>query len=200
MGVAVYSAHFSFTSERRTPVKNEQCKPAFNGMKEKRYSASSPPLVPAWPSLRLPVSFLFASDHGGEAFPAIDRFLVPEARESSNRGTTRIRDSRASRSIDRPPRERRERQGREGGREKGRERERDREREKGVGHREEKSDRVHRDRDRTTAERTNGRRSELPTRKRDDLIIGPACTLTNFRESVVKGAEKPESRAGRGKG
>lgn len=30
-------------------------------------------------------------------------------------------------------------------------------------------------------------------RERDDLIIGQACTLTNFRESVVKGAEKPES-------
>lgn len=27
-----------------------------------------------------------------------------------------------------------------------------------------------------------------------DLIIGQACTLTNFRERVVKGAEKPESR------
>jgi len=31
-----------------------------------------------------------------------------------------------------------------------------------------------------------------------DLIIGQACTLTNFRERVVKGAEKPESRRTRG--
>lgn len=36
--------------------------------------------------------------------------------------------------------------------------------------------------------------------ERDDLIIGQACTLTYFRESIVKGVEKPESRQRRRKG
>lgn len=41
-------------------------------------------------------------------------------------------------------------------------------------------------------DRRNGRTNEKS--EWDDLIIGQACTLTYFRESVVKGAEKPESR------
>lgn len=44
--------------------------------------------------------------------------------------------------------------------------------------------------------RPKERRNERTYEKseRDDLIIGQACTLTYFRESVVKGAVKPESR------
>lgn len=45
-----------------------------------------------------------------------------------------------------------------------------------------------------TIEPRTKRRARRETWRRDDLIIGPACTLTNFRESVVKGAEKPERR------
>lgn len=55
--------------------------------------ASSPSLV----------SFLFERATTGAKHCAIDRFLVPEAQESSNRGTTWIRDSRAR--FDRPSRD-----------------------------------------------------------------------------------------------
>jgi len=49
-------------------------------------------------------------------------------------------------------------------------------------------------------ERTKRERERERERERDDLIIGQACTLTYFRESIVKGAEKPESRQKRRKG
>lgn len=106
---------------------------------------------------------------------AVDRFLVPVAWESLNRGTTRIRDSRAkNRSI---PIRRRQGGGRGW---TGRER--------SIAYREIATKRTKR---------------EASKRERECyLIIGQARTLTNFRERVVKDAEKPErqQRGGRRKG
>lgn len=49
------------------------------------------------------------------------------------------------------------------------------------------------DRGEKSIERSRPKERTSEKSERDDLIIGQACTLTYFRESVVKGAEKPES-------
>lgn len=149
--------HSSFTvddSWRANP-----CKLAFNGIR-RNDPASSRYLSSC--SLSSPFS---SSDHGGEAC-AIDRFLVPEAPESSeSRHDVNSWLSREDRSISVS-------QGAE--RHAG-----------GQG----------RKVDREIANEGTNEKSE-----RDDLIIGQACTLTYFRESIVKGVEKPESRQRRRKG